>query len=111
MTSPRRKSRSALRERVGFLGINSRVGFVLIHIRANAQNTNWYTAPTTYDYLRLPTTAYESRTNDPHPTTTHHLNPFTAPTDASTTATITINPSTIAQHIHFLVFRCETLAA
>lgn len=63
------------------------------------------------DYLRLPTTAYESRTNDTHPTTTHHLNPFTAPTDASTTATITINPSTIAQHIHFLVFRCETLAA
>ena len=60
------------------------------------------------DYLRLPTN-HEPTTHTP--TTTHHLNPFTAPTDASTTATITINPSTIAQHIHFLVFRCETLAA
>ena len=40
-----------------------------------------------------------------------HLNPFTAPTDASTTAIMMMSPRTMPQHIHLRVFRWETLAA
>jgi hypothetical protein len=59
-----------------------------------------------YLYVELSTEQQHKR-----PELEYYLNPVTAPTDASTTAMITINPRTMAQHIHFLVFLWDTLAA